>query len=300
MNRRVLAIGECMVELAPAGSGLFRQGFAGDTFNMAWYLRRLLPADWPVDYVTAVGDDPMSLAMLDFMRASGIGTSHVFIRKGGSTGLYLISIKDGERSFSYWRGQSSARSLARDETELADALQGAELIVLSGITLAILPADDRQRLLAALATAKRAGSQIAFDPNLRLRLWPDPCVMRAAVEEAVAVADTVLPSYEDEKLAFGDPSPEATIERYRRSGANDVVVKNGAGAIHWSGTEGAGHWLPPPAASVVDTTAAGDSFNAGFLSARLTGHKLTRAVQLGAEIAACVIGAPGALVALQV
>ena len=43
MTNRILCIGECMVELAPTDDGTYRQGFAGDTFNMAWYLRRLLP-----------------------------------------------------------------------------------------------------------------------------------------------------------------------------------------------------------------------------------------------------------------
>ena len=121
---RVVCVGECMVELAPAGDGLLRQGFAGDTFNTAWYLKRLRP-DWQVDYLSAVGSDAISDAMLGFMAAAGIGTDHVARRTERTVGLYLITLDKGERSFSYWRSQSAARTLADDPVALAHGMAGA-------------------------------------------------------------------------------------------------------------------------------------------------------------------------------
>ena len=116
---RIVCIGECMVEMAPDPEGRYVMGFAGDTFNTAWYLRRALPAGWQVDYATAIGDDATSDQMLAFFRAEGIGTSHVQRLPGAGVGLYLITLAGAERSFSYWRSASAARRLAADPAALS-------------------------------------------------------------------------------------------------------------------------------------------------------------------------------------
>jgi 2-dehydro-3-deoxygluconokinase len=294
---RVVAIGECMVEIGPADTpGLFRMGFAGDTFNTAWYLRRRLPGDWAVDYLSAVGTDAVSATMTDFMEAAGIGTTHVARLPDATVGLYLIELKDGERSFAYWRGQSAARRLAEDEGRLRAALAGADLAYLSGITLAILPAPDRARLLSALADYRAHGGRVAFDPNLRPRLWPNAAAMTEAVTEAARHADIALPSFDDDAGAFGDADPEETARRYAGLGVAEVVVKNGAGRMA-ALVDGVSHTHDPaPAPEVVDTTAAGDSFNAGYLAARLAGAPGPEALATGSALAARVVGGRGALV----
>ena len=289
---RALCIGECMVELSDAGEGLLRQRFAGDTFNTAWYLKRQRPS-WAVDYLSAVGTDAISDAMLAFMDQSGIGTGHVARRADRTVGLYLIRLEDGERSFSYWRGQSAARTLADDPGALAEGLAGAGLAVFSGITLAILPPEGRAKLLAAL---RGFGGVVAFDPNMRARLWPSQAEMLAAVAEAVGVSDVVLPSFDEEAEMRGDASPEVTLARYRALGAGTVVVKNGGGRIVACDRAEGALWHDPAAVTPVDTTAAGDSFNAGFLAARLDGADMATSLAAGAALAAHVIGGIGALV----
>ena len=293
---RIVSIGECMVEMAPTDTGNFAMGFAGDTFNTAWYLRQALPSDWQVDYATAIGDDRISDRMLAFFHSEGIGTQHVRRIPGAGVGLYMITLDGTERSFVYWRTASAARHLAEDESPLAAALQGARMAYLSGITLAILPEKDRDRLFAALATARAAGTLIVFDPNMRPRLWPDPATMRAMIVRAASVSDIVLPSFDEEAVQFLDRHPSETARRYAQAGARMVVVKNGAGEmIAWQGEEETS-FSPPAAQRVVDTTAAGDSFNAGFLAAHLTGAPLLSALAEGSALARRAIGARGALV----
>ena len=285
-----------MVEIAPADGGLCRQGFAGDTFNAAWYARQCLPPDWAVDYGTCVGTDAVSDAMVAFIAAQGIGTGAIRRVPDRTVGLYLISLKDGERSFSYWRGQSAARVLAEDSAWLAGVMDGRAVIHVSGITLAILPPEGRARLAAALAQARAGGALVAFDTNLRPRLWESPQAMKDGLSLGARVADVVLPSFDEETALFGDATPADTAARYAALGARVVAVKDGAGPLTlWAG--GAVQAVPAvPVAQVVDTTAAGDSFAGAFLAGLATGRPLADAAGAAMAVAARVIQARGALV----
>jgi 2-dehydro-3-deoxygluconokinase len=293
---RFLAIGECMAELAPsAAPGDYRLGFAGDTFNTAWYLARLWP-EIAVSYFTAVGGDAISTQMLEGIQASGIDTSHVQKVQGRSVGLYLISLNNGERSFSYWRGQSAARLLADNPDALATALAAADLIYFSGITLAILDEAARARLLSALETARAAGKTIAFDPNLRPHLWSDPALMTKTIMQGAAVSDIALPSFEDEARWFNDMDPEATADRYASAKVSTVIVKNGPDPVLYQLGGQRGSVPVPPLAHVVDTTAAGDSFNAAVLAGIVAQKPLAEAVAQACQLAGQVVQGKGALV----
>lgn len=295
-KRQIICIGEAMVEMAPSAvAGDYRMGFAGDTLNTAWYLRRALPEVWAVEYLTAVGEDAVSDRMIGFLQAAQIGTAHVARLAGRTVGLYLIELQDGERSFAYWRGQSAARLLAADAGLLARGLEGAGIVYLSGITLAILEGAGRAHLFAALAAARAAGARVVFDPNLRPRLWPDAATMCRVVMEAAALADIVLPSHEDEATFFGDADVQATAERYAAAGAGLVIVKNGGGEMLTRDGAAYARHAPEVVDKIVDTTAAGDSFNAGFLAAWLAGGDVAASVRAGARLAAQVIGQRGAL-----
>jgi 2-dehydro-3-deoxygluconokinase len=294
---RVLSIGECMAELAPSERpGDYRLGFAGDTYNTAWYLARLR---CPVSYLTSVGDDEISRRMVEAMQSAGVGTEAVSVVPGATVGLYLITLADGERSFSYWRGRSAARHLADDPDRLARAMAGADLIYLSGITLAILAPAARDRLFDALAAARGQGRTVAFDSNLRPRLWTDPAEMTRTVMAAAALADIALPSHEDEATWFQDADPEATAARYAGAGARIVAVKDGPAPVLWREAGRSGRVEVPPVARIVDTTAAGDSFNAGFLSALGKGVPVAEAVAAGCHLSAQVVQGRGALVSID-
>lgn len=294
-TKTFLSIGECMVEFSGDGADGWRQGFAGDTLNTAWYFRMQAGADWDVAYYTRLGSDGISDRMIAFMDANGVSTRHVTRDPDRTAGLYVIETRDGERSFIYWRELSAARRLADDPAHLAEAIAAADVVYLSGITLAILAPQRRATLLSAVAAARAAGKTVAFDPNIRPRLWEDGQTMRGAIMDAAATATIVLPSFDDEAAAFGDPSPSASARRYRAAGADEVVVKNGGGPIHLASASGDIELQGLKRTAPVDTTGAGDSFNGAYLAARLAGEDREAAAQSAHRLAAAVVMHRGAL-----
>jgi 2-dehydro-3-deoxygluconokinase len=289
------SIGECMIELSAREGELWRLGFAGDTFNTAWYARAILPSEQGVSYVTALGDDPFSIQMRDFIAGAGVGADRIRIVAGRRPGLYAITLKGAERAFTYWRGESAARHLAEDAAWLDAALSEADLLYFSGVTLGILAPESRDRLFASLAKRRESGSRIAFDPNFRPALWPDAAEARGAMQRAYRASDIVLPSFEDEQKLFGDADPAATAARIAAAGAGEIVVKDGSEPCLIRVRERTERIAPSPPESVVDTTGAGDSFAGAYLAGRLLGMPPVEAARLGHAVAAEVIGVRGAL-----
>lgn len=293
---RFLSIGECMLELSSADGALWRMGIAGDTLNTAWYARACLPADWAVAYGTKIGRDAFSDRVPLFLQEAGIETDRIARHPTRSVGLYAITLDRGERSFTYWRDSSAARTLADDPTLLEEMTGDANVIQISGITLAILPPQGRAALIGQLARRRAEGCVTVLDPNIRPKLWPDLETAAQVLSEAAHAAEIILPSFEDEQMCFGDASPQATLERYRAAGARTVVVKNGGGEILTLHDGEQQRFADLPRITPVDTTGAGDSFNGAFLAALTTGQGLSGAVALGHRVAAQVVGTRGALI----
>jgi 2-dehydro-3-deoxygluconokinase len=291
---RVASIGECMIELKQAGGGLYSRGYGGDTLNTSVYLARL---GVDVDYITALGDDSLSDEMIAGWAAEGVGTSQVLRLAGKLPGIYLIETDDkGERRFFHWRESSAARRLM-DLPETGDMLQSFEnydLVYLSAITLSLYSEEARGRLFAALRHARERGARVAFDTNFRVRGWPDLDIARAVYRDAFAAADIALASTEDLLPLYPRESNEALMDRIS---SPEVVLKLGepASILRF---EGGSHEVRAEAvtAPVVDTTAAGDSFAAAYLAARLQGADPIAAARAGHRLAGVVVCHPGAII----
>ncbi len=297
---RIACVGECMIELNQRDPATLALAFGGDTLNTALYLARINPPGrLAVDYVTALGYDPYSDEMLAMWRAEGIGTAQVARLPGKLPGLYLIRLdRRGERRFFYYRSAAAARELFRDAATapLLAALPGYDLVYFSAITLSILSDAARDRFFAALGAAREAGHRVAFDGNYRPAGWPDAATARRVVERFLTRVDIALPTFEDEQRLFGDADPAATVARCAAYGVAEVAVKLGAeGCL----TDCAGkrrHVAVPERIVPVDTTAAGDAFNAGYLTLRLAGRAVEAAALAGHRLAAAVIRHPGAII----
>lgn len=298
---RIVSVGECMVEISIGAADLApgspaQLAYGGDTLNTAVYLAR---QGVRTAYLTALGDDPYSEAMLALWRRERIATGGVARRTGRVPGLYLIRTDArGERSFHYWRDRAPARELfdGPGADEAADAMLGADAVYFSGITLSLYGEVGRDRFHAALATARAGGARIVFDGNYRPRGWPDRETAQRVYRRFLGLVDIALPSLDDEAALWGKAAPEAALERLRGFGVSEIVIKNGAaGALVADGTR----LVTVPAdrsVEPVDTTAAGDSFNAGWLAGRLGGLDAVAAAERGNRLAAAVIGHKGAVI----
>jgi 2-dehydro-3-deoxygluconokinase len=294
-SRSVLGIGEAMVEFAPVGGDAYRRGFAGDTLNTCWHMAQILGTHARVGYYTKVGSDSFSDQLIAFIEASQMEAHRILRDPERTLGLYVINLTGAERSFTYWRDTSAARRLADDVACLVEATQGCGLIHVSGITLAVIGETGRKNLVDALRQARSAGAVVSFDPNVRMRLWHDVSELRVATQAMLEVVDIALPSFDDEMLVWGDSDPEATLTRLEQAGVTEIVVKNGASDIAYSVAGQRGLSPTPEVTNIRDTTGAGDSFNAGYLAARLVGMDPLASCRLGQRVAGEVIGHFGAL-----
>ncbi len=270
---RVIAVGEVMIELARGADNRFGMGCGGDTFNTAVYLAR---AGADVGYATALGDDQYSDAIMSLAAAEGVKTDLILRVPGREPGLYVAETDNkGERRFTYWRETSPARDLFElsDWGRIAEALVSARLVYFTGVTLSLYSNNALGRFLAILEMARQQGVKVAFDGNFRPHGWKgDLGRTRAVFTEALKRVDIALPTYDDEAVLWGDPGPEATVQRLQAFGIAEIVVKNGPNSALVSAA-GRQEYIPPPEVVVpVDTTAAGDSFNAGYMAARLAGE----------------------------
>ncbi|MEP5730526.1 MAG: sugar kinase [Sulfitobacter sp.] len=282
---RIACIGEAMIELSMMGDDS-QLGVAGDTLNTAIYMHRTA-ADLEVDYLTCLGDDPFSARILDFIASQGVGTTPIQHIPDASPGLYAITTTaDGERSFTYWRNDAAARQLFADGD--FSRLNAYDAIYLSGISVAILPHAVRTAFLAWLETST---IKVIFDSNYRPRLWEDAATARKVIRAFWERADIALPSIDDEMALFEETADQVAA-RFVASGINGALKQGETGPLSLGETIVQDY---PQASNVIDTTAAGDSFNGGYLGALLAGKTQKESLMSGHKLAAKVVQHRGAI-----
>lgn len=301
-HKKIAIIGECMIELSQKGADLSR-GFGGDTLNTAVYLARQLPAGTiAVEYVTALGTDTFSNEMIDAWQQENVSTTLVQRMENKLPGLYFIETDAaGERTFWYWRNEAAARYWLESERadEICEELALFDYLYLSGISLAILNDNSRARLMTLLAECRGNGGKVIFDNNYRPRLWQSREEAQQTYAAMLACTDIAFLTLDDETLLWGEATIEQVVARTLAAGVEEIVIKRGAESCLVA--TGDTPLVEVPAVrlasdKVVDTTAAGDSFSAGYLAVRLSGGSAEQAAGRGHLTASIVIQHRGAII----
>lgn len=302
MSRKIAVIGECMIELSQKGAEVNR-GFGGDTLNTSVYIaRQVNPSALAVHYVTALGTDNFSQQMLDAWQQEAVDTSLTQRMENRLPGLYYIETdSSGERTFYYWRNEAAAKFWLESEqsAEICEKLATFDYLYLSGISLAILSPGSRAKLLSLLKECRANGGKVIFDNNYRPRLWASKEETREVYQQMLACTDIAFLTLDDEDLLWGEQPVETVIERTQQAGVSEVVIKRGAESCLVAIAGETGIEVPAVKLSkekVIDTTAAGDSFSAGYLAVRLTGGEASEAAKRGHLTASTVIQYRGAII----
>jgi 2-dehydro-3-deoxygluconokinase len=288
---RIVCCGEGMLELSHDG-GEWKLGHGGDTLNTAIHLARL---GHDVAYLTALGTDPFSVGLRKRWAEEGLDTSLIQTHPTRNAGLYAITTaQDGERSFTYWRDMSAARELfdLADNEARQRAIAGCDLFYFSLISAAILPRNGQIGLIMLATMVRDEGGLVAFDGNYRPQLWENAATARGIHDAAVRAAGIGLPTLDDECELGGERDAATVAAHWQVLGCAETVVKLGAAGCRLpDGTVVA----PLQELEPVDTSGAGDAFNAGYLDARLRGLGLAAAAAAGHALAGWTIMRPGAI-----
>nr|WP_315301377.1 sugar kinase [Raoultella terrigena] len=302
MSKKIAVIGECMIELSEKNAAVNR-GFGGDTLNTSVYIARQTDASaLAVHYVTALGTDAFSQQMLESWQAEEVKTDLIQRMADRLPGLYYIETDDtGERTFYYWRNEAAAKFWLESEQSAAicEELATFDYLYLSGISLAILSPQSREKLLTLLCECRANGGQVIFDNNYRPRLWASKEETQRVYQQMLTCTDIAFLTLDDEDALWGEKPVAEVIARTHTAGVKEVVVKRGADSCLVSIVGEPQQEIPAvklPKEKVVDTTAAGDSFSAGYLAVRLTGGDARSAAVRGHLTASTVIQYRGAII----
>ncbi len=294
----VAVVGEAMLELSQDAIGHTFLGYGGDTLNTSVYLARL---GVQVEFISALGLDPYSDSLLEDWRTEGVGQTFVLRHEHRLPGLYAIRTDaKGERRFFYWRDQSAMRDFFGMDGHLEALAYAAraDWLYLSGITLSLFGPEGREKLGQVAASVRAAGGQVVFDPNYRPRGWENAAEAANAFQAIASHVTIALPTLDDENMLHGTLNEEDHAKRWMEAGAGLVALKRGADGVSlYQNNSTPCHIRPEVPLAPLDTTGAGDSFNAAFISALLNGASPSQAAAAGNHLAGRVVMHRGAIMA---
>ena len=287
MNTELITLGEAMIVFIAENEGeftdikSFSKGIAGAELNVSMGLSRL---GNKVAYITRLGKDVFGDHIENIIHQEGIVADHIFKDEDHTTGFYFkTKVKDGDPQVHYFRKNSAASQLTRNDIEMTD-FTGAKILHITGITPA-LSESATDAVYAAIEKARANNMLISFDPNIRLQLWKSQAQMVEVLNDIASKCDVILPGIKEGAILTGKTTQEEIADFYLNQGAKAVIIKNGATGAYLKTLEEEKMVAGFKIDKVVDTVGAGDGFATGVLSGLLDGKSYEEAVVRGMLLA---------------
>lgn len=286
----VVTFGETMMLFAPGERGTleyapaYQGSIGGAESNCAIGLARL---GHSVCWVSRLGRDPFGSRVLKTLRGEGVDVSRVEICDSAPTGIMFKEPgPDNTTRIFYYRSHSAAAAL---QAEPFESLKARYLFV-TGITPA-LSASNRRLTFELVDRFRANGAKVAFDPNMRFRLWSVK-EARDVFLELARKCDLLMPSLAEAEILTGLAEHESMCNELLSLGPSRVVVKAGnRGAWYADGAE-RGFCACYPTTEI-DPVGAGDAFCAGVLSGLLDDQPLREAIKRGSALGALCVSTFG-------
>lgn len=309
----IVCLGEALIDFVPTVAGqalrdveLFSRKAGGAPANVAAGIAKL---GGKSAFIGKVGEDEFGHFLKETLARLGVETSGLLLTREAQTSLAFVSLRaDGERDFLFYR-HPGADQLLRPEEVPEKLLNKARIFHFGSVTLIQEPVASAT--LTAARRAREAGALVAYDPNLRLNLWPRPEQARETILAALPLVDLVKVSEEELEFLSGQAESEvaAACQVLLAAGPTVIVVTRGArGAVLCSRELTVE--VPGLEVSAIDTNGAGDAFWAAFLTrlaeklepagvlAALTAEDWREILRFANRAGALTTTRPGAIAAL--
>ena len=295
MKINVCSIGEAMIEISNIKNSLYNQSFAGDTLNFCNYLdKKKLNAF----FLSAIGKSEINQSLLNFVKSKKISTKYIKQINQFELGLYLIKNKDnGEKQFFYWRDESAAKQYFNniDFLNLYKELKNFDYIYFSGITLSIIHISKLNNFIKLLNLLKSKKIKIVFDFNIRPSRW-NKKNLNIFLDSVLKFVDICFLSGEDMNYWKNKNNIKSYEQIVRKYKLKHSIFRKNAKFTYVFLNKTRYVFKNKLLKTVVDTSGAGDGFNAAYLSNFIVNNDPVLALKAGSSLGSKIVMKKGAIV----
>jgi 2-dehydro-3-deoxygluconokinase len=294
MKITICSIGECMIEITNVEKELYNYSVAGDTLNFTSYLDQSIFNKF---YLTAIGTSDINKGVINFLKKKKINTDLVKKISSKEIGLYLIkNTKRGEKKFYYWRDDSAANFFFNNiNKSLFKKKYNFDYIYLTGITLSLLDFKNIDKFIMHLANLRKKNSKIIFDFNIRIKRWSKKN-LNLYLNKILSNIDILFCSGED-LVCWKNNDHIKTLENILKKFNIYHAIYRKNEEYNYSFFKNKKFMIKnKPIKKVVDTSGAGDGYNAAYLSNFIISNNPQLALNEASKIGAKIVMKKGAIV----